>query len=74
MSSASQEWHDEVLKEEFSTIVESLGEKGARVISIDKTEKGIRLVECCDAYFGTTLSIAQTKRLISELQLMVGEQ
>ncbi len=34
------EWHDEYLEETFPSIVESLGERGAQVIDIKKTDKG----------------------------------
>ena len=71
--SSSYEWHEEYLTEEFPTVLEYLGDDGARIVQIDKTEKGVRFVECCDGYYGTTLSIPQAKRLILELQEMVGD-
>lgn len=62
------DWHDEILKEKHSTIIECLGEKQAKVVSIEKTEKGYRITELCDQYYGTTLSQQQFERFIAELQ------
>lgn len=66
------DWHDERLEEEFPKIIDSLGNDGARVISIKKTVKGYRFTECCDGHFGTTLDQEQMEKLIKELQVMAG--
>jgi len=66
-----QQLHDEILEEEASTIIESLGEDYARIIQITKTDKGVQIVECCDGYYGTTLSENQVRRLIKELEELI---
>ena len=63
-----EEWHDKLLVEEHPTILECLGEKQAKIFSIEKTDRGYRVVELCDGYYGTTLSQEQLERLIGELQ------
>ncbi|TXL75128.1 hypothetical protein FHP25_14680 [Vineibacter terrae] len=65
----SSPWHDEILVEEHPTIIECL-EKRAKLFVIDRTEKGYRIVELCDGYYGTTLSQDQFERFIAELQLL----
>lgn len=68
--SGEYEWHDEILKEDHETIIESLGFGGASVIDITLTDKGVRLCELCDGYYGTTLSKVQLERFITELQAL----
>lgn len=65
---ALYDWHDEIMKEEHPTIIECLGEKQKKIVSIEKTAKGYRIVELCDGYYGTTLSQRQLERLIEELR------
>lgn len=64
------EWNDKTLKEEMPTIIDSLGWDGDWVIYIKKTEFGYRFTECCDGYFGTTLSQEQIERFIKELRAL----
>lgn len=71
--SGHYDWHNKILEEEFGTIIECLGEKGASVIDIALTHKGVRLCELCDGYYGTTLSKGQLDRFIAELQAMSGK-
>jgi hypothetical protein len=66
--SGHYEWHNQILEQQFKTIIECLGEKGASVIDIALTENGVRMCELCDGYYGTTLSKAQLDRFIAELQ------
>jgi hypothetical protein len=65
---ATYDWHDEILKESNRRIVECLGEKQAKIVSIEKTARGYRIVELCDGYYGRTLSQEQMERLIEELR------
>lgn len=62
------DWHDKTLNEEQNSIIGSLGGNGARIIDIVKTKNGNRHTECCDYYFGITLSQTQMDRFIVELQ------
>ncbi len=62
------EWHDEILVEEYATILDCLGDGSSKVFSIEKTDKGFRITELCDGYYGTTLTMDQLLRLIKELQ------
>ena len=72
------DWHDAILEKNSPTIVECLGyengdvSNGAKIVSITKTDKGYRFSECCDSYFGATLSQEQMERFILELQEMAG--
>lgn len=68
--SGHYDWHHKILEEEFETIIECLGEKGASVIDIALTHKGVRICELCDGYYGTTLSKEQLDRFIAELQAL----
>lgn len=68
--SGREKWHDEMLEEEFETIIECLGEHGASVIDIALTKNGVRMCELCDGHYGTTLSKAQLDRFIAELQAL----
>ncbi|MDJ1008623.1 MAG: hypothetical protein QNJ13_12455 [Paracoccaceae bacterium] len=68
--SGKYEWHDEILEQEFETIIECLGEHGAAVIDVVLTENGVRMCELCDGYYGTTLSKVQLDRFVAELQAM----
>lgn len=68
--SGHYDWHHKILEEEFGKIIECLGEKGASVIDIALTDKGLRICELCDGYYGTTLSKDQLDRFISELQTL----
>lgn len=61
-------WHDQILVPTSESVIESLGdENGARLFQLHKTQKGYRFVECCDGYYGTTLSEDQFKKLIKEM-------
>jgi len=71
-SPAYYEWQDEILEEEQDSLIACLGPKQARVVSIEKTAQGYRFVECCDEYYGTTLSQEQFKRFTAELQALAG--
>lgn len=62
---------DALLEEEFPTILQCLGEHGERVFDITRTARGFRIVECCDQYYGITLSQDQMRRLINELQALL---
>jgi hypothetical protein len=64
------DWHDEIMEERCSTILDCLAD--IRMFSIEKTEKGFRIVELLDEYNGTTLSVDQMCRLIAELQQLLG--
>lgn len=64
-------WHDDIMLEMKPTILESLEDH--RVVSIERTEQGIRIVEQCDLYHGLTLSLDQFRRLLSELQGLLEE-
>lgn len=66
--SGHYDWHHKILEEEFGTIIECLGEKGASVIDVALTNKGVRICELCGGYYGTTLSKDQLDRFIAELQ------
>lgn len=66
------DWHHHILEENRDKLIESLGNEGAKVIQIDKTDKGYKFVECCDSYYGVTLSQEQFERLIRELQELAG--
>ncbi|MEP3247769.1 MAG: hypothetical protein ABJN40_07415 [Sneathiella sp.] len=63
-----EDWHDEILQEEFPSILECLGSEGVRIFEITKTQKGFCMVECCDGYYGTTLNKDQMLRLSEELK------
>ncbi|MFV0645230.1 MAG: hypothetical protein ACK5NN_12150 [Sphingomonadaceae bacterium] len=68
--SGHYDWHHAKVEEEFGSIIECLGEKGASVIDIALTHKGVRICELCDGYYGTTLSKDQLDRFIVELQAL----
>ena len=53
-------------------MIDCLGEKQAKVVAIEKTERGYRIAELCDEYYGTTLSQGQFEQLIAELQVLAG--
>lgn len=65
------DWHDEIMEECCPTIIGCL--KDIRLLSIEKTEKGVRIVELVDYYNGTTLTVDQMRRLIAELQQLVDD-
>jgi hypothetical protein len=66
--SGESDWHNEIMTENFDTIVECLGEYGHAVTDIAITENGVRICELCDGYYGTTLTKNQLDRLIVELK------
>ena len=68
-----EQLHDEIFEEQAPTMIEALGEGHGRIIQITKTDKGIKFVECCDGYYGTTLTEEQVKRLIDELQKLLAK-
>jgi hypothetical protein len=60
-------WHDEIMPEPFDTILECLDREGEKLFSAKITEKGLRIWELCDEYYGPTLTKNQLDRLIAEL-------
>ncbi|CAA0099498.1 Uncharacterised protein [Halioglobus japonicus] len=65
-----EERHNDVLEPGSPSIIECLGPEQEKIVAIDKTRSGYRFVECCDGYYGTTLSQAQFEQLIAELQAL----
>jgi hypothetical protein len=71
------DWHNEILNEHHSTIIECLGDpnhdsRGAKVVEISKTENGYKFKELCDEYYGVTLNQQQMERFIQELMELAG--
>lgn len=64
-------WQNEILTEKRSTILECLEDE--KLFWVDRTALGFQIVEMCDGYYGTTLSVDQMRRLIAELQQLVDE-
>lgn len=60
-------WHHEIMPEPFDTILECLGYEGAKLFSVEITPRGLKILELCDGYYGTTLTKSQLDRLILEL-------
>lgn len=60
------EWFDDILPENKDTILGSLEEE--RIVSFSIGKNGLQVVEQCDQYFGSTLTLPQLDRLISELK------
>jgi len=57
---------------EGQSILDALGENGARIFEINKMEADrFEIRECCDSYFECSLSRAQVLQLIEELKEMV---
>ncbi len=61
------EWHHDVLDEDFPSILQCLGNNGQKVFELERTPNGFKFVECCDSYYGVTLSALQMVHLIEEL-------
>ena len=60
--------HEKILEPNCNSILKSLGDDGgAKIFLLEKTENGYRFVECCDSYYGVTLSEDQFKQLIKEM-------
>ncbi|MBV1918328.1 MAG: hypothetical protein KUG65_09755 [Sphingomonadaceae bacterium] len=63
------DWHDQIMEEDYPTIIECLEEN--KLFSLERTQRGLQIIELCDGYFGTTLSNDQLRRLIDELKQLL---
>lgn len=59
------------LVERGGSIIASMGEGGARIFDVRKTEDGFEFSEACDGYYYATLNADQLRRLIAELEALL---
>ena len=67
-------WQDNVEDITTNSVIEWLGTENMKIVSVDKTITGYRLIECCDGYYGTTLNEEQFRQLIRELEALLSAE